>query len=149
MRAILQRVKKASVTVDGKEVGVTGPGMVVFLGVEKGDTLLDATYLASKVVSLRIFADRSGRFNLSLLDTEGECLIVSQFTLLGDCRKGKRPSFDRAASPGLARQLYMLFITEVQKRGVPVATGEFQAMMDVALVNDGPVTILLDSKKLF
>ncbi|MDD5153168.1 MAG: D-aminoacyl-tRNA deacylase [Desulfovibrionales bacterium] len=147
MRAVLQRVKEARVTVDGKKAGEIGPGLLIFLGVEKDDTPSDAAYMASKIVSLRIFADESDKFNLSLLDVGGECLIVSQFTLLGDCRKGKRPSFDQAAPPTLARQLYELFVTEVRRLCVPVATGEFQARMEVSLVNDGPVTILLDSKK--
>ncbi|MFZ5994526.1 MAG: D-aminoacyl-tRNA deacylase [Thermodesulfobacteriota bacterium] len=147
MRAVLQRVKEACVTVDGKKAGEIGPGLLIFLGVEKDDTPSDAAYMASKIVSLRIFADGSDKFNLSLLDVGGECLIVSQFTLLGDCRKGKRPSFEQAAPPGLARQLYELFVTEVRRLCVPVATGEFQARMEVSLINDGPVTILLDSKK--
>ncbi|MEW6327747.1 MAG: D-aminoacyl-tRNA deacylase [Thermodesulfobacteriota bacterium] len=157
MRAVLQRVKEARVTVDGKKAGEIGPGLLIFLGVERDDTPADAAYMASKIVSLRIFADGSDKFNLSLLDVSGECLIVSQFTLLGDCRKGKRPSFDQAAPPALARQLYEFFVTEVRRlvvpkadspgRSVPVATGEFQARMEVSLVNDGPVTILLDSRK--
>ncbi|MDQ7837724.1 MAG: D-aminoacyl-tRNA deacylase [Thermodesulfobacteriota bacterium] len=147
MRAVLQRVKEARVTVDGKKAGEIGPGLLIFLGVEKDDTPSDAAYMASKIVSLRIFADGSDKFNLSLLDVGGGCLIVSQFTLLGDCRKGKRPSFDQAAPPALARQLYELFVTEVRRLCVPVATGEFQARMEVSLVNDGPVTILLGSKK--
>ncbi|MEW5948627.1 MAG: D-aminoacyl-tRNA deacylase [Thermodesulfobacteriota bacterium] len=147
MRAVLQRVKEACVTVDGKKAGEIGPGLLIFLGVEKDDTPSDAAYMASKIVSLRIFADGSDKFNLSLLDVGGECLIVSQFTLLGDCRKGKRPSFEQAAPPGLARQLYELFVIEVRRLCVPVATGEFQARMEVSLINDGPVTILLDSKK--
>ncbi|MDD5452514.1 MAG: D-aminoacyl-tRNA deacylase [Desulfovibrionales bacterium] len=147
MRAVLQRVKESRVTVNGKKAGEIGPGLLIFLGVEKDDTPADTVYMASKIVSLRIFADGSDKFNLSLLDVGGECLIVSQFTLLGDCRKGKRPSFDQAAPPALARQLYELFVTEVRRLCVPVATGEFQARMEVSLVNDGPVTILLDSKK--
>jgi len=147
MRAVLQRVKEARVTVDGKKAGEIGHGLLIFLGVEKDDTPSDAAYMASKIASLRIFADGSDKFNLSLLDVGGECLIVSQFTLLGDCRKGKRPSFDQAAPPALARPLYELFVTEVRRLCVPVATGEFQARMEVSLVNDGPVTILLDSKK--
>lgn len=149
MRAVLQRVKKARVTINGEKVGEIGPGILVFLGVEKDDTPADAAYLASKIVSLRIFADESSKFNLSLPEVGGESLIISQFTLLGDCRKGRRPSFDQAAPPALARALYELFVTEVQGRGIPVATGEFQAIMDVSLINDGPVTILLDSKKRF
>lgn len=149
MRAVLQRVREARVRVDAREIAQIGPGILVFLGVEKDDTPSDAVYLASKAVSLRIFADESGKFNLSLREAGGESLIVSQFTLLGDCRKGKRPSFDRAAPPALARGLYVLFVSEVQRHGVTVATGEFQAMMQVSLINDGPVTILLDSKKHF
>lgn len=157
MRAVLQRVKEARVTVNGEKAGEIGPGLLIFLGVEKDDTSADAVYMASKIVSLRIFADGSDKFNLSLLDVGGECLIVSQFTLLSDCRKGKRPSFDQAAPPALARQLYEFFVTEVRRlvvpkadspgQSVPVATGEFQAKMEVSLVNDGPVTILLDSRK--
>jgi D-tyrosyl-tRNA(Tyr) deacylase len=157
MRAVLQRVKEARVTVNGEKAGEIGPGLLIFLGVEKDDTPADAVYMASKIVSLRIFADGSDKFNLSLLDVGGECLIVSQFTLLSDCRKGKRPSFDQAAPPALARQLYEFFVTEVRRlvvpkadspgQSVPVATGEFQAKMEVSLVNDGPVTILLDSRK--
>ncbi|MDP3029650.1 MAG: D-aminoacyl-tRNA deacylase [Deltaproteobacteria bacterium] len=146
MRAVLQRVKEARVTVNGEKAGEIGSGLLIFLGVEKDDTPADAVYMTSKIVSLRIFADGSDKFNLSLLDVGGECLIVSQFTLLSDCRKGKRPSFDQAAPPALARQLYELFVTEV-RRCVPVATGEFQARMEVSLVNDGPVTIVLDSRK--
>ncbi|MDI6789422.1 MAG: D-aminoacyl-tRNA deacylase [Thermodesulfobacteriota bacterium] len=147
MRAVLQRVKEARVTVNGEKAGEIGPGLLIFMGVEKDDTPADAVYMASKIVSLRIFADGSDKFNLALLDVGGECLIVSQFTLLSDCRKGKRPSFDQAAPPALARQLYEFFVTEVRRLGVPVATGEFQAKMEVSLVNDGPVTILLDSRK--
>lgn len=157
MRAVLQRVKEARVTVNGEKAGEIGPGLLIFLGVEKDDTSADAVYMASKIVSLRIFADGSDKFNLSLLDVGGECLIVSQFTLLSDCHKGKRPSFDQAAPPALARQLYEFFVTEVRRlvvpkadspgQSVPVATGEFQAKMEVSLVNDGPVTILLDSRK--
>lgn len=147
MRAVLQRVKEARVTVNGEKAGEIGPGLLIFMGVEKDDTPADAVYMASKIVSLRIFDDGSDKINLSLLDVGGECLIVSQFTLLSDCRKGKRPSFDQAAPPALARQLYEFFVTEVRRLGVPVATGEFQAKMEVSLVNDGPVTILLDSRK--
>jgi D-tyrosyl-tRNA(Tyr) deacylase len=157
MRAVLQRVNEARVTVNGEKAGEIGPGLLIFLGVEKDDTPADVAYMASKIVSLRIFADGSDKFNLSLLDVGGECLIVSQFTLLSDCRKGKRPSFDQAAPPALARQLYEFFVTEVRRlvvpkadspgQSVPVATGEFQAKMEVSLVNDGPVTIVLDSRK--
>lgn len=147
MRAVLQRVNEARVTVNGEKAGEIGPGLLIFLGVEKDDTPADVAYMASKIVSLRIFADGADKINLSLLDVGGECLIVSQFTLLGDCRKGKRPSFDQAAPLVLARQLYELFVTEVRRLCVPVATGEFQARMEVSLVNDGPVTIVLDSRK--
>ncbi|MFH1147663.1 MAG: D-aminoacyl-tRNA deacylase [Pseudomonadota bacterium] len=149
MRAVVQRVKEARVEVNGRIVGEIGAGLLVFLGIEKSDTISDVVYLASKVVSLRIFPDESGKFDLSLLDTMGKILLVSQFTLLGDCRKGKRPSFDRAAGPDPALDLYKAFIEEVKKHGIDLSEGEFQAMMDVFLINDGPVTMLLDSKKVF
>jgi D-tyrosyl-tRNA(Tyr) deacylase len=149
MRACVQRVSSASVTVDGEVVGKIDAGLVALLGVAGGDTQADAEFMADKLVNLRIFCDQNGKMNLSLLETEGEMLVVSQFTLLGDCRKGRRPSFVDAAPPEVANALYETFVARVAAIGVQVATGTFQAMMDVALVNDGPVTMLLDSRKLF
>ena len=149
MRAVVQRVKEAKVVVEGKTVGEIGHGLLVFLGVEQADEIEDAGYLASKIISLRIFKDNEQKFNLSLVDVKGEMLVVSQFTLLGDCRKGRRPSFSDAAPPEKAQKLYEDFMKLVAKNTITVASGEFQAMMDVSLVNDGPVTMLLDSKKLF
>lgn len=149
MRAVVQRVKEAKVMVEGKTVGEIGHGLLVFLGVEQADEIEDAGYLVSKIINLRIFKDNEQKFNLSLVDVKGEMLVVSQFTLLGDCRKGRRPSFSDAAPPEKAQILYEDFMKLVTKNNITVASGEFQAMMDVSLVNDGPVTILLDSKKLF
>ena len=149
MRAVVQRVKEAKVVVEGKTVGEIGHGLLVFLGVEKADEIEDAEYLVSKIINLRIFKDDEQKFNLSLIDVKGEMLVVSQFTLLGDCRKGRRPSFSDAAPPEKAQKLYEDFMELVAKNNISVASGEFQAMMDVSLVNDGPVTMLLDSKKLF
>lgn len=149
MRAVVQRVKEAKVVVEGKTVGEIDHGLLVFLGVEQADEIEDAEYLASKVINLRIFKDDEQKFNLSLIDVKGEMLVVSQFTLLGDCRKGRRPSFSDAAPPEKAQKLYEDFMELVAKNNISVASGEFQAMMDVSLVNDGPVTMLLDSKKLF
>jgi D-tyrosyl-tRNA(Tyr) deacylase len=149
MRACVQRVSEASVTVDGKVVGRIERGLLVLLGVEQEDTDADARYMCDKTVELRIFEDEQGKMNRSLLDVGGGMLVVSQFTLLGDCRKGRRPSFIRAADPEEGNRLYELFVECVTARGVQVETGTFRAHMDVALVNDGPVTILLDSKKLF
>lgn len=146
MKAVLQRVKRASVTVDGQVIGQIGQGILVLLGVEQGDTEQDARQLADKTVDLRIFDDADGKMNLSLADTGGSLLVVSQFTLLGDCRKGRRPSFLQAAPPELAEKLYDTFIATAGIRGIPIATGRFRAMMDVELVNDGPVTLLLDSR---
>ena len=131
--------------VEGKTVGEIGQGLLVFLGVEHTDGIQDAEYLVSRIISLRIFKDSEQKFNLSLIDVKGEMLVVSQFTLLGDCRKGRRPSFSDAASPEKARELYEYFISSVAKKKILVASGEFQAMMDVSLVNDGPVTFLLQS----
>jgi len=147
MRAVLQRVSRASVTVDGKVVGQIGRGILVLVGVEPDDTDEDARQLADRTISLRIFDDPEGKINLSLEDIGGSLLVVSQFTLLGDCRKGRRPSFSGAAPPELAEKLYNTFIGAAGSRGIPVATGRFRAMMDVELVNDGPVTLLLDSRK--
>ena len=149
MRAIVQRVKEARVQVKGREVGAIGPGLLIFLGVGRDDTAKDGEYLAGKTVNLRIFPDEKGMMNRSLADTGGAALVVSQFTLWGDCRKGRRPSFARAAGPDRAKTLYERFIQSVRDRGVPVATGQFQAMMDVYLINDGPVTLMLDSARVF
>ena len=146
MKAVLQRVNRASVVVDGEIVGQIGPGILVFLGVEQGDSEADARQLADKTVDLRIFDDPQGKMNLSLADTRGSLLVVSQFTLLGDCRKGRRPSFVAAAPPELAEKLYETFIAAAGIRGIPVASGKFRAMMEVELVNDGPVTLILDSR---
>ncbi len=149
IRAVVQRVKRARVMVAGREVGSIGPGLLVFIGVGQGDNDQDVVYLADKVANLRIFADEEGKMNLSVRDISGEVLAVSQFTLYGDCRKGRRPSFTAAAPPELAGELYRQFIGALEAYGIKVATGHFQAEMVVALENDGPVTMLLDSKKLF
>jgi D-tyrosyl-tRNA(Tyr) deacylase len=149
MRAVVQRVKAAKVVVDKAVVGETGKGLLVFLGVGEGDQSGDADYLASKVANLRIFSDSNDKMNLSLLEVSGEALVVSQFTLWGDCRKGRRPSFVRAADPALAKRLYREFIDLLGEKGIKVAEGRFQEMMEVHLVNDGPVTMLLDSEKNF
>ena len=149
MRAVIQRVKSASVTVEGEVVSEIRVGLLVFLGVAQEDTPADVDYMASKIANLRIFEDDEGRMNLSILDIGGEALVVSQFTLCGDCRKGRRPSFIAAARPEKADPLYQAFMDEISRLGVPVKAGIFQAMMDVELINDGPVTMLLDSNKLF
>jgi D-aminoacyl-tRNA deacylase len=149
MRAVLQRVTRGSVTVDGQVIGQIGRGLVVLLGVEQDDADADAQQLADKIIQLRIFDDTDGKMNLSLADVAGEMLVVSQFTLLGDCRKGRRPSFIQAAAPESAERLYETFVAAVGVQGIRVATGKFRAMMQVELVNDGPVTILLDSRKRF
>jgi D-aminoacyl-tRNA deacylase len=149
MRAVVQRVREASVTVAGRVVSRIGPGLLVLLGVGQGDTDQDAALLAEKVVNLRIFADDAGQMNLSALDTRGALLVVSQFTLYGDARKGRRPSFVQAAPPAEAERLYRRFVEGVRASGLAVGEGVFQADMDVALVNQGPVTILLDSGKSF
>lgn len=149
MRTVVQRVKEARVVVDDRTVGSIGQGLLVFLGVEQTDDQKDADYLVSKIINLRIFKDSKHKFNLSLQDVKGALLVVSQFTLLGDCRKGRRPSFTDAALPEKARSLYDYFIKSVSSHNLSVASGEFQAMMDVFLVNDGPVTMLLDSKRRF
>ena len=146
MRAVLQRVKQARVSAEGKVIGETKQGLLCFVGVGKGDQEADADYLAAKIPQLRIFEDAEGRFNRSLLDIKGEILVVSQFTLFADCRRGRRPSFSDAAEPDQARELYQRFITKLKENAVPVATGEFQAHMAVESVNDGPVTLLLDTK---
>jgi len=149
MRAVIQRVKEAKVEVNGDIIGKIGEGFLVLLGVGKDDTEEDVRYLADKVLGLRIFEDEAGKMNLSITDVKGEILAVSQFTLYGDSRKGRRPSFDEAAPPDVAERLYELFVEEIRKSGIKVETGKFRALMDVHLVNSGPVTILLDSKKLF
>ncbi len=149
MRAVIQRVKCASVQVDKSIIGSIDHGLLVLLGVHAIDTDRDVAWLADKTVNLRIFDDPDGKMNLSLLDTGGSLLVVSQFTLYGDCRKGRRPSWSQAGRPELAESLYTLFATAVRRHGIPVQTGQFQAMMDVSLTNDGPVTLLLDSHKTF
>jgi D-tyrosyl-tRNA(Tyr) deacylase len=149
MRAVIQRVSHAQVSVGEEVVGKIGAGLLVLIGVAKTDTQADAEYLAGKVVGLRIFEDENGKMNLSLAETHGAVLAVSQFTLYGDVRKGKRPSFDDAAPPQLANELYECFARKVRETGVVCETGRFQTMMQVELVNDGPVTILLDSKRAF
>jgi D-aminoacyl-tRNA deacylase len=146
VRTVIQRVLSASVEVDGETTGSVGPGLLVLLGVESSDTEEDAAYLARKVAALRIFSDDSGKMNRSVLDIGGAVLVVSQFTLYGDCRKGNRPGYDRAARPELARSLYERFIEELHSRNVSVQTGIFQAHMKVTLVNDGPVTLICESK---
>ena len=149
MRAVVQRVKSASVTVDSELVSEIGAGVLVFLGVAHDDTETEIAYIANKVANLRIFEDEDGKMNRSLLETGGAALVVSQFTLYGDCRKGRRPSFINAARPEVANTLYEQFIAALEQQNVPTRGGTFQAMMDVQLVNDGPVTILLDSDKQF
>lgn len=149
MRAVVQRVSRAQVCVDGEVVGKIGAGLLVLLGVAKGDTQADAEYLAAKIAGLRIFADESGKMNLSVADSGGSILAVSQFTLHGDVRKGQRPSFDQAAPSQIANELYEYFVKKICEAGIPCETGRFQAMMQVGLVNDGPVTILLDSSRAF
>ncbi len=149
MRAVIQRVSRASVTVDGEITGLIGDGILLLLGVSAKDTEKDAEYLVDKVVNLRIFDDKEGKMNLSLLDANGGLLVVSQFTLYGDSRRGRRPSYIDAAGPEEANRLYEFFVSEARKQVPHVATGRFQAMMDVELVNDGPVTLLLDSERNF
>lgn len=146
MKALVQRVTKASVTVDGSLVGEIGHGLVVFVGVAKDDGERDAAYLASKIINLRIFSDDAGKFNLSLVDIKGELLVVSQFTLLADVRKGRRPSFEGAAPPEQAELLFNSFVSHLKSSGLKIATGRFQQHMLVEIHNDGPVTIALDSK---
>ena len=149
MRACVQRVSECRVTVNDQIVGEIGHGLLVLLGVTQDDVQRDLDYLAEKISQLRIFEDAEGKMNRCLLDIGGAMLVVSQFTLLGDCRKGRRPSFVAAAEPDRAEALYEEFVSVVRAKGIPVATGQFRAHMDVALVNDGPVTILLDSRKVF
>lgn len=149
MRAVVQRVSSASVTVDDRTVGQIGPGLLVLLGVSTTDASADADYLAEKIAGLRIFEDDTGKMNRSVADIGGAILAVSQFTLCGDARRGRRPSFDAAAPPEHARALYDRFVAQIRHHGLACETGQFQATMAVALVNHGPVTILLDSAKSF
>jgi len=149
MRAVLQRVSEATVEVEGRTVGHIGKGVVVFLGIGEGDTAQDAEYLASKVIHLRVFEDEERKMNRSVAEVGGSVLVVSQFTLYGDCRRGRRPSFAEAMAPERAEKLYEHFVRSIRREGLVVETGVFQALMRVAVVNDGPVTLLLDSKKLF
>ncbi len=149
MRAVLQRASEARVTVEDQTVGAIGRGLLVLLGVEEGDGEQDAAQLAKKTAELRLFEDGEGKMNLSVEEIGGEVLVVSQFTLAADCRKGRRPGFSRAAAPETANALYEHFVALLRERGLTVATGRFQAMMQVALINDGPVTFLLDSRKVF
>jgi D-tyrosyl-tRNA(Tyr) deacylase len=149
MRAVLQRVSSSSVEVGGACVGRIGPGWLVLLGVERGDTEAEAAWIAEKVLNLRAFEDDQGKMNRSVVEAGGGILIVSQFTLLGDCRGGRRPSFTAAAEPGEAERLYLRCAELMAQSGLEVATGVFRAMMKVELVNDGPVTLLLDSRKMF
>lgn len=145
MRAVVQRVTYANVKVDGHVVGEIGPGLLVLLGIAKGDTVVDAEFLAAKITQLRIFADQDGKMNLGLIEARGAMLAVSQFTLYGDCRKGRRPSFDDAAPPNVAKTLYEHFVEAARKSGLRVETGVFQADMQVSLLNDGPVTLIVES----
>jgi len=149
MRAVVQRVKESRVEVEGETVGAIGPGLLVFLGVGGEDSEEDSLYLANKIVHLRIFPDEKGLMNLSLVEIRGSILVVSQFTLWADCRKGRRPSFTSAAPPEKAKALYGSFVNALKEKGIPVQTGRFQEMMEVHLVNSGPVTILMDSAKNF
>lgn len=145
MRVVIQRVRSARVTVDGRVTGAIGSGVLVLLGVGKADTEKEADYLVEKIVNLRMFSDGAGKMNLSVIDIQGELLVVSQFTLYGDCRKGRRPGFDQAAPPEIANRLYEYFVEQVRQRSIPVFTGVFQAHMDVELLNDGPVTFIIES----
>ena len=146
MRAVVQRVKSSSVVVDNEIIGNIGNGLLVLLGVAKTDKSEDAEYLAEKIVNLRIFEDENSKMNRSLIDIGGEMLVVSQFTLLGDCKKGRRPSFVNAAEPSVANELYEQFVVKVRGKGVLVKTGRFRALMDVSLTNYGPVTLILESR---
>ncbi len=149
MRAVVQRVSEGSVSVDNTISGKIGKGFLIFLGVEEQDDEKDLEYMVDKITNLRIFEDENEKMNLSLKDIGGELLVVSQFTLLGDCRKGRRPSFSTAARPEKANELYMMFVQRCREQGLKVETGVFQAHMEVRLCNDGPVTMLIDSKKTF
>lgn len=149
MRSVVQRVKKAEVRVAEKSVARIDKGLLIFLGVEKEDTPDDSSYLAKKIAGLRIFEDQEGKMNLSLIDVSGAALVVSQFTLLGDCRKGKRPNFTAAAPAAQAKMLYDDFCVKLSSLSIPVAKGQFQSFMEVELINEGPVTVLVDSKRNF
>jgi D-tyrosyl-tRNA(Tyr) deacylase len=146
MRVLIQRVTNASVTVEGRTSGSIGRGLLVFAGISRDDTLADVEYCAEKILGLRVFPDDAGKMNRSVVDTGGSVLVISQFTLLGDCRKGRRPSFDRAAPPAQAVPLYHYLLEVLQRGPVPVASGVFQAHMEVRLLNDGPVTLWIDSE---
>ena len=146
MRAVIQRVKRSSVRVKDKIIGEIDSGLLVLLGISKTDKPKDADYLAEKITGLRVFEDNNAKMNLSLLDTGKEMLVVSQFTLLGDCRKGRRPSFIQAADPDKAKELYEYFISQVRLKGIKVKTGQFRALMSVSLINDGPVTLVIESQ---
>jgi D-aminoacyl-tRNA deacylase len=146
MRAVVQRVKKCSVTAGGKIVGQIGPGLLVLLGIARDDSRTDVQYLSKKIANLRIFEDFEGRLNRSLMEIGGKMLVVSQFTLLGDCRKGRRPTFVNAAGPETATELYEYFVEQVRQLGISVETGRFRAKMEVNLINDGPVTLILESR---
>ncbi len=146
MRAVIQRVKESSVSVNNEIIGKIGSGLMVLLGVAETDRVEDSDYLAAKIVNLRIFEDENHKMNRSLLDIGGDMLVVSQFTLLADCRKGRRPSFVHAAGPNKANELYERFVEQVRQKGANVATGRFRAMMDVSLINDGPVTLIVESR---
>ena len=149
MRAVLQRVSRASVAVEGSQIGSINQGLVVLLGIHRRDTPREVDWLVDKILNLRIFPDQEGKMNRSLTELRAEMLIVSQFTLYGDCRKGRRPGYSEAAPPNVAEPLYKQFVDKVETFGVKTATGRFQALMEVSLINDGPVTILLDSDKSF
>lgn len=149
MRSVVQRVDRVKVLIGDKRISEIGKGLLVLLGIEQGDRKNDADYLCNKIINLRIFEDENGKMNLSLLDVQGELLVVSQFTLLGDCRKGRRPSFTGAENPDRARLLYDYFIEKTKAIIGHVVQGEFQAMMSINLVNNGPVTMLLDSRRIF
>jgi D-tyrosyl-tRNA(Tyr) deacylase len=149
MRAVLQRVDRASVRVGGAVAGQIGRGLLVFVGIETGDGPADVAYVASKITEARVFPDDGGRMNRSVRDAGGSVLVVSQFTLLGDLRKGRRPAFDAAMAPDAARAVYESLLTDIKNRGIPIEAGVFQADMQVELVNDGPVTVLIDSRRLF
>lgn len=145
MRAVVQRVTQGSVTVQAETVGRIGAGLLILLGVAEDDDAQDADWMAAKIAHLRIFEDDAGKLNRSLLDVQGEMLVVSQFTLYGDCRKGRRPSFAKAAAPEKGESLYLRFVAQVRQQGITVATGRFRRQMDVALVNNGPVTLFIES----